>query len=118
MPRAARRTATAPRQATATTPADAATAGPPPIQLTGSRLRLWQQLQNGYQLEPASLELLRNGAEALERAAQLAAQVQAEGATFRDRFGGIRPNPAAQLEQQYRALATRTLAQLAARMET
>jgi hypothetical protein len=65
----------------------------------------------------ASESLLRNACEALERAAILSEQVSREGATFKDRFGGFKVNPAATLERDFRGLASRTLSQLAARLE-
>lgn len=91
--------------------------GPQPITLTGERLRLFDNIRSQYVLESASESLLRNACEALERAAQLAEQVNRDGSTFRDRFGGVRVNPAAQLERDFRGLASRTLQQLAARLE-
>ena len=40
-----------------------------------------------------------------------------DGATFKDRFGAVRVNPAAQLERDFRGLASRTLSQLSQRFE-
>lgn len=91
--------------------------GPAAVVLTGERLRLWEDVRSRFVLEPASENILRNACESLERAAQLAEQVSRDGATFKDRFGGVRVNPAAQLERDFRGLAARQLAQLAARME-
>ncbi|MFN6191808.1 MAG: hypothetical protein ACK48S_12910 [Planctomycetia bacterium] len=91
--------------------------GPQPITLTGERLRLWDDVRSRWVLESASESLLRNACEALERAAQLAETVTRDGPVFRDRFGGLKVNPAAQLERDFRGLASRTLQQLAARLE-
>jgi len=91
--------------------------GPQPVTLTGDRKRLFNDVRAKFVLEPASERLLANACEALERSAQLAEQVNRDGATFRDRFGAIRVNPAAQLERDFRGLAARQLQQLAARME-
>jgi hypothetical protein len=85
--------------------------------LTGDRARLWNDVRSRWSLDTASEALLKNGCEALERAAQLAAQVNEQGATFKDRFGAVRVNPAAQLERDFRGLASRTLQQLTARLE-
>jgi hypothetical protein len=95
----------------------AAAAGPSAVVLTGERLKLWNDVRARFVLEPASESILRNAVESLERAEQLAQQVSAQGATFTDRFGAVRVNPAAQLERDFRGLAARQLAQLAARME-
>jgi len=92
-------------------------AGPEPVKLTGERLKLWNEIRGRYALEAASEALLRTSCEALERAAVLAEQVNQEGATFRDRFGGLKANPAVALERDFRGLASRTLSQLAARLE-
>jgi hypothetical protein len=94
-----------------------ATAGPAPIKLTGDRLALFDDIRARYQLDAATEAVLRNGAEALERAAQYAEQVNRDGGTFKDRFGAIRVNPAAALERDYRALGDRCLRQLAAMLE-
>jgi hypothetical protein len=91
--------------------------GPLPVQLTGERLNLWNEIRARYEIEAATEALLRTSCEALERAAALAEQVSSEGATFRDRFGGLKVNPAASLERDFRGLACRTLSQLATRLE-
>ena len=91
--------------------------GPQPVTLTGDRKRLWDTVRSRFVLEPASESILTNACESLERAAQLADQVNRDGATFKDRFGAVRVNPAAQLERDFRGLAARQLQQLAARME-
>jgi hypothetical protein len=91
--------------------------GPPPVVLTGERMKMWRDVNARWHMEPASENLLRNACESLERAAQLAEQVTRDGATFKDRFGAVRVNPAAQLERDFRGLAARQLQQLAARME-
>lgn len=92
-------------------------AAPASIVLTGERKRLWDDVRARFDLETTSESILRNACESLERAAQLSEQVDREGATFRDRFGGIKPNPAAMLERDFRGLAARQLASLASRME-
>lgn len=90
---------------------------PAPLVLTGDRLRLFDDVRARYQLDAATEAVLRNGCEALERAAQYAAQVDRDGGTFKDRFGAVRVNPAAALERDYRALGDRCLRQLAAMLE-
>ena len=91
--------------------------GPACIVLTGDRRRLLDDVRARYSLDAANEALLKNACEALERAAQLTEQVNRDGATFKDRFGAVRVNPAAQLERDFRGLAARTLQQLAARFE-
>lgn len=94
----------------------AATSSPQAVALTGDRLTLWNDVRSRWTLNAADEALLRNAAEALERAAQYAESVTRDGGTFVDRFGAIRANPASMLERDYRGLASRTLAQLAARL--
>ena len=91
--------------------------GPMPVTLTGDRKRMWDDVRSRFVLEPASENILRNACESLERAAQLAEQVNRDGATFKDRFGAVRANPATMLERDFRGLAARQLQQLASRME-
>jgi hypothetical protein len=104
---------TAPPEPQALPPA----AGPASVTLTGERLRLFDDVRNRYSLDAATEAVLRNGCEAMERAAQYAEQVTRDGGTFKDRFGSIKVNPAAALERDYRALGDRCLRQLAAMLE-
>ena len=94
-----------------------ASTGPAPVILTGDRLHLFDDIRARYSLDAATEAVLRNGCEAIERAAQYAEQVNRDGGTFKDRFGAIRVNPAAALERDYRALGDRCLRQLAAMLE-
>ena len=57
------------------------------VELSGRAARVWREVQAGWSLDPASLELLRCAVEALQRADECARQVNAEGSTFRDRWG-------------------------------
>lgn len=86
------------------------------VTLTGDRLTLWNDIRSKFVLNAADEALLRNATEALERAAEYAQEVTRSGGTFVDRFGAIRANPASMLERDFRGLAARTLAQLAARL--
>ena len=91
--------------------------GPAPLVLTGERKELFTSIQARWSLQPASESLLLNACQSLERAAELAAIVTREGCTFTTDAGAIKPHPAAQLERDFRGLASRTLTQLAARLE-
>jgi hypothetical protein len=72
---------------------------------------------SGLSLDPASLELLRCACEALQRADEAALVVSREGQVFRDRWGQVRPHPAAILERDHRAQAARNLATLGVSLE-
>ena len=91
--------------------------GPACIALTGDRQKLFDDIRNRYALDAANEALLKSACEAMERAAQLTEQVNRDGATFKDRFGAVRANPAVLLERDFRGLASRTLQQLATRFE-
>jgi len=88
----------------------------PSLALTGERLELWNDIRAKFDLNQADMSLLRTACESLERAAQLAEQVNRDGATFKDRFGGQKVNPACQLERDFRGLAARVLQQLGQRL--
>ena len=94
-----------------------ASTGPSPVILTGDRLHLFDDIRARYSLDAATDAVLRNGCEALERAAQYSQLVNEQGGTFKDRFGSLKVNPAAALERDYRALGDRCLRQLAAMLE-
>ena len=98
-------------------PAAAVGNGPAPLVLTGERTELFTSIQARWTLQPASESLLLNACQALERAAELSALVSRQGPTFTTDSGAIKANPAAQLERDFRGLASRTLTQLAARLE-
>jgi hypothetical protein len=87
------------------------------VELSGRAARVWREVQAGWSLDPASLELLRCAVEALQRADECARQVNAEGSTFRDRWGQVRPHPAALLERDHRAQAARHLQVLGVSLE-
>jgi hypothetical protein len=100
-------------------PAAGSPAGPAsPVPLTGERKKLFDTLSSRYVLEDATLALVQESCRALERSAELAARVDADGPVVVDRFGGLKPHPALVLERDFRGLACRTLAQLVARLET
>jgi hypothetical protein len=87
------------------------------VELSGRAARVWREVQAGWALDPASLELLRCAVEALQRADECARQVNAEGSTFRDRWGQVRPHPAALLERDHRGQAARHLQALGVSLE-
>lgn len=87
------------------------------VELSGRAARVWLEVQAGWSLDPTSLELLRCAVEALQRADECARQVNAEGSTFRDRWGQVRPHPAALLERDHRGQAARHLQALGVSLE-
>jgi hypothetical protein len=95
----------------------AATTDDAVVELSGRAARVWREVQAGWSLDPASLELLRCACEALQRADEAALVVSREGQVFRDRWGQVRPHPAAILERDHRAQAARHLATLGVSLE-
>ena len=87
------------------------------VELSGRAARVWREVQVGWSLDPASIELLRCACEALQRADEAAAVVSREGQVFRDRWGQVRPHPAALLERDHRSQAARHLATLGVSLE-
>jgi hypothetical protein len=92
---------------------------PPPIALSGERLELLTTVKKKWRLSIADEALLKNGCEALERAARLAAVVEQDGGSgvVTDRFGCRKPHPALQGERDFRGLAARILQQLTTRLD-
>ena len=62
--------------------------------------------------DPPARELLRLACEALDRAGQACEVLDAEGLTIRDRYGQVRPHPAASIEIQSRTAVARLLREL------
>lgn len=88
-----------------------------PVKLTGRAADLWQSVQARWELSEPAIELLRCACEAMQRAAEAATEVSAEGATYRDRWGQPRVHPAAKLEIDHRAQAARHLQSLGVTLE-
>lgn len=81
----------------------------PPAGLSRRTQRLWRAIVDAFDLDAASLAVLEEACRSLDRADQARALVEAEGITFRDRFGQIRPHPAVTIERDARGAAVRAL---------
>ena len=84
----------------------------PAVALNARAAALYADVAGGWALDSAARELLRLACEAVTRADEAAAIVTAEGQVFRDRWGQVRPHPAAMLERDHRQAAARMLQQL------
>lgn len=82
------------------------------VELRGRGADLWREVQAGWNLDAAALELLRCACESMTRADECAAIVNAEGTVVRDRWGQTKVHPAALLERDLRGQAARQLAAL------
>jgi phage terminase small subunit len=89
----------------------------PPIALNSRATALYGDVLSGWDLDAASREVLRLACEAVTRADEAAEIVSKEGQVFRDRWGQVRPHPAAMLERDHRQAASRMLQQLGVSLE-
>jgi Phage terminase, small subunit len=88
------------------------TAGKAPTGLSARSRRLWTAVIDEYVLSEAELELLRSALVSLDRADDAAKLLQRDGLTTTDRYGGLRPHPAVEIESKNRAMFGRFVAQL------
>jgi len=72
----------------------------------------WDVVTRDYALEPWAAFVLRAGCDALHRAEEELATVNAEGPTFSSGAGMIRQHPAVQIERESRAAFVRACAEL------
>jgi hypothetical protein len=87
------------------------------VRLSARASALFDEVLSGWQLDAASREQLRLGCESLTRADEAGEIVSKEGQVFRDRWGQIRPHPAAILERDHRQAAARILHALGVSLE-
>lgn len=85
----------------------------PPRSLGENGQALWDAIQSELALDDAaSCEVLCQACACLDRAEQLAALIETEGAAITGPQGGLRSNPLLRDELQFRALTIRTLQKL------
>jgi P27 family predicted phage terminase small subunit len=71
----------------------------PPAGLSRAAKRLWSQVAEEIQLDSGSEVVLQLLCEATDRRAQARADIRKNGATFRDRFGQMKPSPWCAIER-------------------
>jgi P27 family predicted phage terminase small subunit len=84
----------------------------PPSHLKRSKA-LWRALVAEHAFEVQELELLRRACEASDRADEARALLAADGLVVRDRYGQVKPHPAAVIERDSRTALARMLRELA-----
>jgi P27 family predicted phage terminase small subunit len=85
----------------------------PPKNLSREAKATWRKIQDEYQItDEAGLLILATACESFDRMRQAQASIEAEGATFPDRFGQPRPHPATVIERDSRAAMLAALKQL------
>lgn len=85
----------------------------PPKGLSGAAAAFWKATVSVYDLEPHALILLEHACRTLDRLTDARATVDAEGATFTDRFGQPQSHPAARQERDLQVLLARLVRELA-----
>lgn len=81
-----------------------------PKHLDGPERRLWREIGSDFaSWDAASLATLRSGLEAHARMRQSREAIESDGATFRDRFGQLRPHPLIAAERDARTAFIATL---------
>jgi P27 family predicted phage terminase small subunit len=80
----------------------------PPAHLKRSR-SFWRAVAGEYELEPAHRELLRRCCEAIDRCDAAQAVLDEQGVVTTDKFGQVRPHPAAGIETTNRLQVLRLL---------
>lgn len=77
---------------------------PAPRHLDAPERRLWRDIGADFAAwDAASLATLRSALEAHQRMRQARESIDADGATFRDRFGQLRPHPLIAAERDARS---------------
>lgn len=86
---------------------------PPPEHLSERAVELWTGVVDDYELGAHQVELLRRACEAADRADEARKLLEAEGLMCQDRYGQLRPHPAAAIERDSRIAEARLLRELA-----
>jgi P27 family predicted phage terminase small subunit len=73
-----------------------------PAHLSAEARRFWDQTVRDYALQPHHIHTLLLACEAKDRCTQAREAIDRDGITFKDRFGGVRPNPACAIERDSR----------------
>ena len=84
-----------------------------PVHLRNDTATWWEQVVNGYELEPHHVRLLTLAAETWDRCQQAREAIDKHGMTFSDRFDQPRPRPEVAVERDSRIAFARLLRELA-----
>ena len=69
----------------------------PPKSLRKQGKKLWEDIVNGWEIQPEQAVLLQDLCESQDRITELSSLLRAEGQVIQDRFGAPKPHPAAAL---------------------
>ncbi len=84
-----------------------------PEHLSDRAQGLWRQIVEEFLLAPHQYELLRRACEAADRADEARELLGSEGLTVTDRYGQVKPHPAAGIERDSRIAEARLIRELA-----
>lgn len=84
-----------------------------PEHLSERSSSLWADVVVEYDLAPHQLELLQRACEAADRADEARDLLAADGLVVTDRYGQVKPHPAAAIERDSRIAEARLLRELA-----
>lgn len=85
----------------------------PPRHLSAESKRWWKLLAEVYRFEPWQYRILRQAAEAFDRAEECRRIITEEGAVVRDRFDQPKPHPLLAEERSQRVVGLRAVRELA-----
>ncbi len=84
-----------------------------PKGLSTSGRSLWTRLQSEYNVcDAAGLAVLEQGLRSFERAEEARRRLDAQGCCIKDRWGQVKPHPAASIERDARAAFLQSIKQL------
>lgn len=85
----------------------------PPQHLSERSARLWSEVVAAYEFAPQQFELLQRACEAADRADEARDLLSEQGLTVTDRYGQVKPHPAAAIERDSRIAEARLFRELA-----
>jgi phage terminase small subunit len=83
-----------------------------PSHLGKESAAFFKSVVSDYDLDDHHRILLTKACESLDRIEEARALISAEGLTYRDRFGGLKPNPACAIERDNKTLVARLFREL------
>ena len=85
----------------------------PPSELSAAARKLWGSLVEGYRIaDPAGRAILREGLRSWDRADEARRAIARDGCVLKDRWGQLKPHPAAAIERDARQSFLAALRQL------
>ncbi|MEH2590286.1 P27 family phage terminase small subunit [Bradyrhizobium sp. AZCC 1721] len=83
-----------------------------PKHLSAASAAFYKSIISDYDLDEHHRVLLVKACESLDRVEEARALVAKDGLTYRDRFGGLKPNPACAIERDNKIIVARLFREL------